>query len=554
MSKYVIGLDFGTLSGRAVLVNVDNGEEIATSVKEYPNGVIQEYLPGTNIKLNEGWALQDPQDYLDVIYYVIPSVIKTSKVNPNDIIGLGVDFTSCTMLPIDKLGNPLCFDKNYRDNPHSWVKLWKHHAAQYEADKFNKVAKERNEYFLNLYGGKISSEWLFPKIMQILDESPEIYHAAHSFIEAGDWVVLKLTGNEKRNCCAAGFKATWNSRLGYPSKEFFRSINPELENVVEEKLSNDIFPVGYRAGYITKEMAKKTGLTTKTAVSVASIDAHVAFPAMGITKPGKMVLIIGTSTCNILISDKEISIPGISGVVKDSVIPNYYGYEAGQAAVGDIFDWFVKNFVPENYYKEARNKNKNIFDFFMEKASNLKPGESGLLCLDWMNGNRTPLVDTDLQGMILGLTLNTKPEEIYRALVEATAFGQKMIIEGFNKHGIKIDELYACGGISLKNPLLMQIYADVTNMRIKVSASTQAVALGSAMFGAVAAGKEAGGYDSIEDAAKNMSRLLDVEYIPNKKNVEIYEKIYEEYKKLFYYFGRNNKVMKNLKKIKSNMN
>ncbi|SKC47071.1 ribulokinase [Maledivibacter halophilus] len=551
MAKYTIGLDFGTLSARAVLVDVSNGLEISMSSKEYASGVINTVLPNTDIKLKEDWALQDPKDYLDVLYHIIPDVIEKSGVNSEDIIGVGVDFTSCTILPIDSKGNPLCFYEKHRKNPYSWAKLWKDHSAQYYADILNELAIQKNEEFLRLYGGKISSEWMIPKLMQMVSESPETYDQAHSFIEAGDWIVFKLTGQFKRNCCAAGFKATWNSKLGYPSGDFLKMLHPKLENLVEDKLSNDIFSIGTKAGYVNEEIAKKTGLKDGTAVSVASIDAHVAFPAMGISSPGNMVIIVGTSTCNILIDEREIKIPGISGVVKDAVIPGYYGYEAGQAAVGDIFNWFINNCVPVNYVEEARNKKITIFELLNEKSAKLKPGETGLLCLDWLNGNRSTLIDADLSGMILGLTLSTKPEEIYRALIEATAFGQNMIVETFRNHGIKIDSIYACGGISKKNPLLMQIYADVMNMNIKISESDQAVALGAAMFGAVSAGNKSGGYDSIEEAASRMGRLLDIVYKPIETNVEAYQAIYKEYKKLYNYFGRENDVMKKLKKMKS---
>jgi L-ribulokinase len=547
VDKYVIGLDFGTLSARALLVNVVNGQEVATAVSEYKHGVIQDYLPGSNTKLEDDWALQDPNDYLEAIYEIIPKVIREGYVKSEDIIGIGIDFTSCTILPIDKNGDPLCNKEEFRHDPHSWVKLWKHHAAQYEADKLNEIAEKRNEPFLNLYGGKISSEWLIPKVMQIVDESPKIYDAAYTFIEAGDWIVFKLTGVLNRNCCAAGFKAMWNDKLGFPSNEFLRELNPTLENFVELKIKGEVVPIGARAGFLTKEMSNKLGLTENTAVAVASVDAHVAFPAVGANKKGDMVLIIGTSTCNITISDKEVLIPGISGVVKDSVIPGYYGYEAGQPAVGDIFDWYVKNCVPYNYYVEAQRKNLDIFDYLNQKASKLKPGDSGLICLDWFNGNRSTLVDANLSGLILGLTLSTKPEEIYRSLIEATAFGQKIIIDIFNEYGVTIDNLYACGGIAVKNPLLMQIYADVLGINIKVSSSDQAVALGSAILGAVAAGSKNDGYDSIEEASKFMSVPFIKEYVPNKEYTEMYMDIFEEYRKLYNYFGKTNGVMKKLK-------
>jgi L-ribulokinase len=405
--------------------------------------------------------------------------------------------------------------------------------------------------FLKRYGGKISSEWLIPKIMQILDEAPEIYEAADRFIEATDWITLKLTGNERRNSCTAGYKAIWSKREGYPPKEFFKALDPRLENLVDEKLSRDIYPLGGKAGELTKEMAELTGLLPGTAVAIANVDAHVAVPAVGIVEPAKMLMIMGTSTCHMVLGTEERIVPGMCGVVEDGIIPGFLGYEAGQSCVGDHFKWFIDNCLPASYKDEAEQRGINIHKFLREKASRLRPGESGLIALDWWNGNRSVLVDADLTGVLLGCTLNTKPEEIYRALIEATAYGTNMIIETFENSGVPIKELYACGGIAEKDEFMMQIYADVTNREIRISASPQTVALGSAMFGAVAAGSEKGGYDSIFEAAKYMSKVKKEYYKPIPENVEIYKKLYAEYKILHDYFGRGaNDVMKRLKDIK----
>lgn len=552
--KYAIGVDFGTLSGRAVLVELDTGNEIATAVKEYPHGVMDEHLPGGNVKLEHDWALQHPQDYLDVFSQTIPAVLKESGVSPEDVIGVGVDFTACTILPIDKSGQPLCFDKKLESNPHAYVKLWKHHAAQDEANKLNEIAEKRGEEFLKLYGGKISSEWMIPKIWQVLDEAPEIYEHADRFLEATDWVVLQLTGQEMRNSCTAGYKAIWHKKMGYPSKDFFKALDPRLENVVEEKLSTDIYPIGSKAGEITEEAAKLTGLKPGTAVAVGNVDAHVAVPAVGITDAGKMLMIIGTSTCHMLLGNEEKMVPGMCGVVEDGIIPGYMGYEAGQSCVGDHFQWFIENCVPAEYTNEAKECGVSIHKVLREKASKLKPGQSGLVALDWWNGNRSVLVDVDLTGMIVGCTLLTKAEEIYRALIEATAYGTRMIIDTFEENGVPIEELYAAGGIAQKDEMMMQIYADVTNREIRISESTQTPALGSAMFGAVAAGAERGGYDSIVDAAKVMAKVRENIYKPIPENVELYEKLYQEYKILHDYFGRGeNDVMKRLKEIKKSV-
>ncbi|MCX7714856.1 MAG: ribulokinase [Clostridia bacterium] len=549
--KYSIGVDYGSLSGRAVLVDVSTGEELAVSVFAYPHAVMDEYLPDGKTRLEPDWALQHPQDYLDVLSVTVPAVLKDSGVSAEDVIGIGIDFTACTVLPTLADGTPLCFLEEYKNNPHAYVKLWKHHAAQNEANKLNAIATERGEDFLARYGGKISSEWLVPKVWQLLNEAPDIYEKMDRFIEAADWIVWQLTGVETRNSCTAGYKALWHKHKGYPSKDFYKALDPRLENLVEDKLSNKITPLGEKAGEITEAAAKLTGLKVGTAVAVANVDAHVSLPAVGITEPGKMLMIIGTSTCDILLGENECIVPGMCGVVEDGVIAGFLGYEAGQSCVGDHFDWFVKTCVPHGYMTDAEEKGVNIHKYLREKASRLKPGESGLVALDWWNGNRSVLVDVDLTGLIVGMTLLTKPEEIYRALIEATAYGKRMIIETFKENGVPIYELYAAGGIAEKDEMMMQIYADVTNMEIRISASAQTPALGSAMFGAVAAGSGRGGYDSIIDAAKVMGKVKDKVYRPIPENVAVYDKLYAEYKILHDYFGRGeNDVMKRLKEIK----
>jgi len=550
--KYSIGVDYGTQSGRAVLVEVETGKEVATAVSVYPHGVMDEYLPDGLTKLGPDWALQHPQDYLDVLSETIPAVLEKSGVKAEDVIGVGIDFTACTMLPTYKNGTPLCFDEDLKSKPHAYVKLWKHHAAQKEANQLNKIAEERGEDFLKLYGGKISSEWMIPKIFQIVHEAPDLYDLADRFMEATDWVVFQLTGQEKRNSCTAGYKAIWHKQAGYPSKDFFKALDPKLENLVAEKLSTDIYPIGSKAGEITPQAAALTGLKIGTAVAVGNVDAHVSVPALGLTEAGNMLMIMGTSTCHVMLGTEEKLVPGMCGVVEDGIIPGLLGYEAGQSCVGDHFEWFVDNCVPASLTKEAEERNLDIHGLLTEKAAKLQVGESGLIALDWWNGNRSVLVDVDLTGMILGCTLLTKPEEIYRALIEATAYGTRKIIETFEENGVPIRGLYAAGGIAEKNKLMMQIYADVTHREIRISASAQTPALGSAMFGAVVAGQEKGGYDTIVEAAKHMGQVREDYYKPNIDNVETYDLLYAEYNLLHDYFGRGtNDVMKRLKKIKT---
>lgn len=551
--KFAIGLDYGTESGRAVLVDLSNGDVVAQSVKNYPDGVIDEKLPGTDIQLEPDWALQNPNDYVDVFIETVRTVLQKTggTVSPNDIIGIGVDFTACTVLPVKEDGTPLSNLPELKDNPHSWLKLWKHHAAQDEANQLNEIAEQMDNSFLPRYGGKISSEWLFPKIWQVVDEAPEIYDQADKFIEAADWIVWQMTGKETRNSCTAGYKGMWHKQQGYPDSSFFKNLHPKLEHVVDEKLSRDILPIGSKAGELTAEMASKTGLPSGIAVAVANVDAHVSAPAAGVVNPGAMLLIMGTSTCNILLSDVERIVPGMCGVVEDGAIPGYFAYEAGQSGVGDVFAWFTNHAVPESYEQEARKRNLSIHELLEEKMSKLKVGESGILALDWLNGNRSILVDVDLTGCILGVTLDTKPEEIYRALIEATAFGQRMIIETFEESGVPVKELVACGGLPHKNRMLMQIYADVFGKEIAIAEHLQAPAIGSAMFGAVAAGKDAGGFDSVVEAAEKMAKLKEEKVKPIAENTAVYTTLYNEYKRLHDYFGRGeNNVMKLLKKLK----
>lgn len=550
MAKYTIGVDFGTLSGRAVLVNAKTGEECCSAVYEYPHAVMDRCLP-CGKKLGQDWALQDPNDYLEVLYHTIPQVLRDSGVSPDDVIGIGTDFTACTLVACKSDGTPLCNVPGFADEPHAYVKLWKHHAAQSYANRLNAVAAERGEAWLANYGGKISSEWAIPKIWQVLDEAPAVYAATDRYIEAADWIIWQLCGQEVRSSCAAGYKEIWNKKTGYPSKDFFKALDTRLENVAEEKLSTDLQPLGNRAGDLTAEMAARIGLKPGIAVAVGNVDAHVCVPSVGIDAPGKMLAIMGTSTCHMLMGTEEHQVPGMCGVVEDGILPGYFGYEAGQSCVGDHFSWFIDNCLPASYRDMAAKENQNIHAFLRSRAEKLRPGESGLLALDWWNGNRSVLVDVDLTGMMLGMTLQTKPEEIYRALIEATAYGTRMIIETFRENGVDVNEFYASGGISQKDPMTMQIYADVIKMPVKIAGSAQGPAFGSAIFASVAAGSAAGGYDSIFEAARAMGKVKDKIYYPIEENSRIYDKLFAEYKTLHDYFGRGqNDVMKRLKELK----
>ena len=525
--KYTIGIDFGTLSARAVLVDSD-GNIVCDSTREYTHKVMSE-LKGA---LPKNFAIQHPDDYVDALTFCIKEVVKTSKVSPSDIVGLGIDFTSSTVMSVDEEEVPTC-KKGFETNPHAYVKLWKHHGAEAIAERMEKIAKERGERWLARSSGKISCEFALPKIVETLEKAPEVYSKTSRFVEAGDWITGLLVGKKLQTSVFAGYKWCYDKSDGYPSNEYFKAIDPRLDGIVGDKILDTVTDEVV-VGYLTDEWAKVLGLEVSTPVARPMIDAHSALPALGVIEEGSLMLIIGTSGCQILNSKKRVDIDGIFGYVYDSIIPNNYTYEAGQSAVGDIFDWVVKNCVNSQLEEEAKNRGINIHKLLRERAKKLKVGESGLIALDWLNGNRSILQNPKLKGMILGLTLNTKPWEIYRAFIEATAFGVRVILESFYKSGIKVDKIVAGGGIATKDDMLMQIYADVLGLPISVSNTEQAGAVGSATFASVAGGL----YPDIVTASKKMTKEPTVIYAPCEQNVKAYDLIYNEYKKLHDYFGK----------------
>jgi L-ribulokinase len=543
---YTIGVDFGTLSGRALLVDTRDGSEVATAVFDYPHAVMDEKLPSGK-RLAPEWALQHPQDYLDVFTHTIPAVLKASGINPQEVVGIGVDFTASSPMPVKADGTPLCFIDSLKDEPHAYVKLWKHHAGQAQADRINAVARQRGETWLKRYGGKYSSEWFFSKLLQILDEKPAVYDEIDVFVEATDWVVWQLTGVMTRNTCTAGYKMLVQDGK-YPSPEYFEALNPAFKNVIAEKVTGDFAPLGGKAGTLTEKMAAQLDLPAGIAVAVANVDAHVTAPAVKATQAGVMVMIMGTSTCHIMSGDSLQDVDGMCGVVDGGIIDGLYGYEAGQSGVGDIFAWFVDHAIPSEYDSAAQAAGLNVHEYLEREAAQQKVGEHGLVALDWWNGNRSTLVDVDLSGLLIGATLATRAPDIYRALIESTAYGTREIIEAFESRGVQVKELVAAGGLPEKNALLRQIYADVTGRTLKLAGSAQAPALGSALHAAVAAGI----YPDIHAAAEKMGKLKAEVVSPIPENQAVYNKLYTEYKALYDYFGRGaNDVMKRLKKIRN---
>lgn len=549
MARYTLGLDFGTESVRALLVDVATGATVATAVEPYPDGVIDERLPGSNTSLPPDWALQNPSDWLSTMEKTVTAVL-AGGVAPQDVIGIGLDFTACTILPTTADGTPLHTLPAYRARPHAWAKLWKHHAAQPQADRVNALAAARGDAWPRRYGGKISSEWLIPKALQMLEEDPELYETAARIVEGADWIVWQLTGVLARNACAAGYKGTWHKAEGYLPADFLAALHPGLARLYEDKIAGPVVAPGTRVGGLLPEWAARLGLAPGTPVAAGIIDAHAAAPGGGVTQPGVMFMIMGTSTCHMLMAEREVLVEGIAGVVEDGIVPGLFGYEAGQAGAGDIFAWFVEQAVPPPYHEEAARRGVSLHDVLAERAAAQRPGQHGLLALDWWNGNRSVLVDAELSGLLIGATLATKPEDIYRALIEATAFGTRLIIEAFTDQGLAVDSIVAGGGLA-KNPMLMQIYADITGRELAVAGSPQPSALGAAMLGAVAAGPEAGSYATLAEAAARMAPPPSHVYRPVAEHRPVYDVLYAEYRRLHDTFGRGqNNVMKVLRRLR----
>jgi L-ribulokinase len=520
-----LGLDFGTASVRALIVETRTGRERGSAVAEYRHGVIETSLPGFPEALPPDWALQHPGDWIEAIERAVPEALRAAGAPKSAVVGIGVDFTSCTVLPVDSSGSPLCLDARWAPRRNAWVKLWKHHAAQPQADRINAAAARRGEAFLADYGGRTSSEWLAAKALQILEEDPEVWTAAAAIVEGGDWVVGELTGVRVRNACGAGYKGFWSRERGFPSAEFFGALDPRFASLVD-KLGGEIFPPGRAVGGLTRAMAQRLGLEPGTAVGAAIIDAHSAVPAATVVEAGRMVMVIGTSTCHMLLADRHAPVEGIGGVVKDGIVEGFYGYEAGQPTVGDLFGWF------------AKVAGGGDFAALEREAAAVPPGARGLLALDWWNGNRSVLVDANLSGLIVGLTLATAPAEIYRALIEATAFSTRRILDAFAAQRIPVREIVAVGGLAERSPLLLRIYADVTRRPITLAATANASALGAAMLGAVAAGVDRGGHASFVDAARAMAHLKPSRIEPDAKAAGAYDALYPDWLALHDYFGR----------------
>jgi L-ribulokinase len=541
----VIGIDFGTLSGRAVVVAVADGGELGSAVHEFPHAVIERELPASGERLPPQWALQDPDDYLEVLREAVPAAVAAAGIAPEQVIGIATDFTASTPMPVLADGTPLCRLPELAERPHAYTKLWKHHAAQGQADRITAVAQERGETWLARYGGRISSEWEFAKALQVLEEDPEVYARMDRWVEAADWIIWQLSGQETRNTCTAGYKAIHQDGH-YPSADYLRALDERFGDFVSAKLAGDLSELGTRAGGLTAQAAGWTGLPEGIAVAVGNVDAHVTAPAAQAIEPGQMLAVMGTSTCHVMNGEELAEVPGMCGVVRGGITPDLWGYEAGQTGVGDIFGWFVDQAVPPRYHEEARERGLDVHGYLSHLAGEQEVGEHGLLALDWNNGNRSVLVDHELSGLILGLTLSTRAEDIYRALIEATAFGTRKIIDTFETAGLAVRELVVAGGL-LKNAVIMQIYADVTRRSLHLIDSDQGPALGAAMHAAVAAGA----YPDIRAASAAMGKVRRDVYAPDEARAGAYDALYEHYVTLHDHFGRGgDDVMHALRRIR----
>lgn len=542
----VIGIDFGTLSGRALVVRVSDGAELGGAVHDYPHAVMDDALTAHRGEpLPPEWALQVPADYVEVLKTAVPAAVEAAGVSPDQVVGIGTDFTACTMVPTTADGTPLNELVEYADRPHAYTKLWKHHAAQGQADRINELAHSRGEDWIGRYGGFISSEWEFAKGLQILEEDPELYAAIDHWVEAADWIVWQLTGQYVRNACTAGYKGIYQDG-SYPSQDFLAALNPEFADFVAEKLDHRIGELGANAGGLSEEAAGWTGLRPGIAVAVGNVDAHVTAPAADAVDSGQMVAIMGTSTCHVMNGGRLAEVPGMCGVVDGGILAGAWGYEAGQSGVGDIFGWYVDNQVPASYAEEASSRGIGLHELLTEKAAAQPVGAHGLVALDWHSGNRSVLVDHELSGLIVGLTLTTRPEEVYRALLEATAYGTRTIIEAFGDSGVPVTELVVAGGL-LKNRFLMQLYSDITRLPISTIVSEQGPALGSAIHAAVAAGH----YDDVRAAGAAMGGRVERAYTPDPAAADAYDELFAEYTRLHDHFGRGgDDMMRRLKAIR----
>lgn len=544
--KLVLGIDFGTLSARCVVVDVRSGM-LAWSEHPYKHGVIESVIPGSQTALPPGAARQDPRDYIVSLKHCVSGALARSGASASDVVGIGIDFTSCTLLPITSDGTPLCWHPAYKDNVDAWVHLWKDQTAQSEANELTELARDRSESFLTWSGNKIAADTLYPKVWQIARRSPEVFRAADHFIEAGDWIVRYLTDEPVGGASAAGYKALWNGE--YPV-EFLDAVDADFGRSMREKLVSNLVNPGNRAGTLSHRTADELGLPPGIVVASPNIDAHAAVPGTGVTDPGTMVVVMGTSMCHMILSEETIPVPGIVGAVQDGIIPGYVGYEAGQPAVGDLFSWYVENSLPAGYEEAAKNQGVSPYRYLEQLGERLAPGESGLLALDWWNGNRSPLSNGNLSGVIVGYSLQTRPEHMFRALMESVAFGTYEIIRTFEREGVSVNDIRACGGVAVKSPMMLQLMADITGRPISLASTEHASALGAAIMAASAV-QTGPAKERAARAIHTMTQPPVKRFEPNPDVKPVYDILYRQYRSLVQHFAKDDSsVMEALMQLK----
>lgn len=545
MATYTIGIDFGKNGCRALLVDTTDGSEVACSSVEYNNGImINNFFNG--VPLPENWAIADPQDYIDVVAEAVNEIVE--NVQASEIMGLGIAFSSCCVMPVKADGTPLCALPEFKNNPHAYIKVTRHRSAVKQAEKIGKLAKQYNEPWVATGKNEDSNEWMLPKVLEIIDEAPQIYEAADFFMEATDWLVWQLTGNPVRNAFSASFKAQIDDKGDGPSTEFLRAVNPMLENFYKTKLNIPVASPITRAGGLTRSMASLLGLKPGTAVAVGGVDVLTCLPALDMCEEGGLVGILGETSTFITISKKEVILNGIARGVKGSIIPEYYTYKSNLKCVGDNYAWFLNNFVPPEYHVGAKAEGRNLHSFIAQKMMRLAPGENGIIAINWHKGSYAPIEDKKLSTVYVGMDKSTRVEHLYRAIIEGMAFDTRYVIEEYTSKDIDIDCFYGVGTIAERNPFISQLYADILGIPVRVAGTSKSPALGAAIVASAISGV----YESINEAAHNMGVLKNVVYFPNITAVSIYDEMYQEYKKVREYFSvKQSSIMHNLKDIKA---
>lgn len=526
---YVIGVDYGTQSARAQLLAAADGTVCCESVFFYPHGVMSQCLPDGTPLMGEHWALVHPQDYWEALVQLIHDLLQLGQVDKALIRGLSIAATACTLVPVNNELMPLCNMKSFAREPHAYAKLWKHHRAEEDARRMTRVAKESSEDFLGAYGGAISSEWAMPKMLEVLREAPEVFHTADAFMQISDWLDSLLTGKIIRGGGISSFKALYSRESGYPSQDYLARVHPMLPEAVQNKLRGKMVFPGEKAGKLTQHAAEMLGLLPDITVASGHTDAHAAALGAGVLQSGDYLIVLGTSSVTHFLHSDHKQIPGVNACIRDGLLPGLTCYTAGQPCVGDMLEWFVRLIDPE--------KNSQTYIELEREAALLNAGECGLIALDWWNGNRCLLGNNRLSGLMMGMTLNTNRADIYRALMESIAFGQRMIRDQYEKHGLSVGRVILCGGIATKSPLMCQIIADVLGTPVEISSTKQATVLGAGMCAASGLGIEEGGYDRLEDAVMHMRSKTGKIVYPDRAQATKYNEIIKRYRRLHNFFG-----------------